>query len=286
MYTFYMAVYTRATHYTFSPDDTFIYSYWVVGDSAKPVLLILSGLTGTHTDLLEITERLRDHYYIIIPDLPGWGESPRFSKRLSIRNYALYIHELLRHIKVHDFYLLGHCMGATIAIEYTTLFPKHVQKLILVSTPYYQGAITMLIIRWLSLLSLHAPVHFRWLFYLWRNRFFDFIASIYILQFRSYKKKFRLARRGWEQRSLQNEESFEENWVSLLAYRYHSLRHLEIPILLIHGEKDRVIAPIQAGKLQRLIPQAKLVYLEHAGHIPVMETPQTLATLVDEFLQN
>ena len=61
----------------FSPDGKFSYSFWRDDNTKKPPLVLLPGFTGTHGDLTEFAEQFKKDFDVIIPDLPGWGDSPK-----------------------------------------------------------------------------------------------------------------------------------------------------------------------------------------------------------------
>ncbi len=59
---------------------------------------------------------------------------------------------------------------------------------------------------------------------------------------------------------------------------------LEIPVLIVHGEKDTVIPVANAEKLHTLMPHSKLVLLRDANHIlPVNNIPEVTVALEDFF---
>lgn len=279
-------IYPRVTMRSFLAEDGNEYFYAVDGNTKKDVLLLLPGFTGTHADQLRLAEDLRDTYFIIVPDLPGWGRSPRFKKALTLKNYAQYLHSLLESLAINKIYLFGHCMGATLALEYALLYPQSVRNLILVSTPYNEGLLSQRLFLHLADISTHAPKFFRPLLFFWRSRFFSVPFAFVSLKFRSFHKTLRMILRGIKQQPLQDEDVVEENWVSFIHFRYERIKKLHMPTLILHGNEDLIVSPKQAQKLQELLPQAKLEYIKGAGHLPPMETPGQLATKVKEFLKN
>ena len=56
------------------------------------------------------------------------------------------------------------------------------------------------------------------------------------------------------------------------------------PTLLIWGARDRLIPVELAAEWQRAIPQARLVVIDEAGHVPMVETPSAFAESLLEFL--
>ena len=69
--------------------------------------------------------------------------------------------------------------------------------------------------------------------------------------------------------------------------RYSSLRRLhEIrqPTLVMHGEKDRLISPLNARRMTRRIPGARLRLIAGAGHMYLHDRPQESRDLLLDFL--
>lgn len=72
----------------------------------------------------------------------------------------------------------------------------------------------------------------------------------------------------------------ESMWSARVADR---LEQIVQPTLLVHGRKD-LITPVSASEeMARRIPNAKLVVLEDAGHVPVMTRPSEVSAAILEF---
>ena len=74
------------------------------------------------------------HYRVIIPALPGFGESHNVKSLDSINKMARQIIDLLDQKKIDKFNLIGHSMGGMIAQEITKLIGDRVNKLICFAT--------------------------------------------------------------------------------------------------------------------------------------------------------
>jgi pimeloyl-ACP methyl ester carboxylesterase len=64
------------------------------------------------------------------------------------------------------------------------------------------------------------------------------------------------------------------------------LHRVAAPTLIVWGQADRVVPPAYAAEWQRLIPGARLVIRQDAGHLPHVEQPEALAELTASFLDD
>lgn len=270
----------RATKYEFSFDGKTRDYYWVVGDKENPPLLLIPGFTGTHTDLLLLASLLKEQYFVIVPDLPGWGKSPRFPELLTIHNYAKYILHLLQQLQIDSLTLCGHCMGATLAIEIATIDPSMVEEVILISTPYLKGTMSQKMFVVLANMSDHAPKTLRRIFFLWRNRIIGIPLDIYLIKVKSLRKKLHFILRRLMTQQQQHEDAVEEAWSSLVHYDYAKVKNITSKVHLIQGSDDPLVSLKQTAKFHSLIPTATLDIIPHSGHMPPVETPQSLAHII------
>lgn len=62
------------------------------------------------------------------------------------------------------------------------------------------------------------------------------------------------------------------------------VEQVEIPVLILHGRHDPI--PLEASEaLAAALPDARLVVLEHSGHVPYVEEPETLFSEIERFLE-
>lgn len=62
------------------------------------------------------------------------------------------------------------------------------------------------------------------------------------------------------------------------------MRGLQIPTLVIWGTQDRLVFPSSALRVAEAIPNARLVWVEGAGHLPYEEKPEAFNPIVVSFL--
>mgnify|MGYP002397929107 CR=1 FL=1 len=61
------------------------------------------------------------------------------------------------------------------------------------------------------------------------------------------------------------------------------LPHIRQPTLIIHGEADAIVPLAAAEMLAQTLPDAQLVTLPAAGHVPTLTQPNTIATAISNF---
>ena len=72
---------------------------------------------------------------------------------------------------------------------------------------------------------------------------------------------------GWDLQSLQRD-----------------LPRLAVPLQMIVGLQDGTVAPAEAERVLRILPQANVVRLRGLGHLAHEENPASVARAVDEFV--
>jgi pimeloyl-ACP methyl ester carboxylesterase len=108
--------------------DTF---YTVIGEG-KP-LLILHGWGSKGQRWQGVAEILSKRgFNVIIPDLPGFGESEEPDFIWGLDEYSSFINEFAKTLNLNNFNLLGHSFGGALAARYVLKFPGKADKLFLV----------------------------------------------------------------------------------------------------------------------------------------------------------
>jgi pimeloyl-ACP methyl ester carboxylesterase len=59
---------------------------------------------------------------------------------------------------------------------------------------------------------------------------------------------------------------------------------INVPTLIVSGDKDRLISPANSARLAELIPNSRLVTIKNCGHIICLERPRELAESMLQFL--
>ena len=102
------------------------------GPGTGPVLVCIHGLTANHTCWASIADLLSPAYRLIAYDLRGRGESDKPEKGYSLALHNEDLEGLLDHFRLKKVVLVGHSLGANIALRFAATHPERVSKLVLV----------------------------------------------------------------------------------------------------------------------------------------------------------
>jgi proline iminopeptidase len=269
--------------------------YWVAyGREGAPRLLVLHGGPGAHHDyLLPQMLALAEKYELIFYDQRGGGRSKTEDRspitwETHVADLALVVRELVG----ERLSIVGYSWGGLLAVLYT------VQAF---EQPDMQPTPTRLV------LIDPAPVtrRFRAQF---ESNFTERQAGASIQQLREElaasglrerdpdahrQRAFELSVAGYfaDPRRARDLTPFrvmgrvqQQVWESLGDFDLlQRVEQVEIPVLILHGRQDPI--PLEASEaLARALPDARLVVLEHSGHVPYVETPDALFSAIERFL--
>lgn len=139
-----------------------------------PPLLLVHDYLGSRLAWEDVLPSLAEHFRVIVPDLPGFGESekpPPSRYRYDFGAFAESVVDLLAAIGVGRVSVCGHSMGGAIALMLAATHPHLVDRLVLVNPLVYpprRDALTRI-----AGVPLLGPLAFKQLFgrTLFRHRF-------------------------------------------------------------------------------------------------------------------
>ena len=243
---------------------------------AGPPLLVLNGI-GAALDLLDpFVDALPADREVIRLDPPGIGGSPDVVLPYHLTTFAPVVGDLVTALGHDRVDVLGYSWGGELAQQLAVARPAQVRRLVLVATT--TGALSV-------------PASPRVLSRFFLPRWPDdpaaalaVAADLYGGTVRSHPERAAAAlesiagglhrsRRGY---ALQLAATV--GWTSLPV-----LRLIRAPTLVVAGDDDPIIPPLNATILGRGIPDARVVH-HPGGHLAIVTEAQELAGAVEEFL--
>lgn len=236
---------------------------------SEGVLVLIHGYLSSSFSFRYLIPFLTQRYSVASLDLPGFGKSEKSKGfHYSMAQYAKTVLALMDHLKIDKASLIGHSMGGQIALQTAKLFPKRMNKVVLLAASGYLKPFN----RWLVLAS-YLPF-FPWIV---KKGFEKRNAKQLLLQV-VYDSKLidQSMIDGYVHPML--EKNFYHALVRLL--RHHGgdllseqLKNIQTPILLIWGKEDRIV-PLNVGeRLSQDLPNSSLKVYEQTGHLVPEERP-------------
>lgn len=120
------------THQT--ADVNGIRLHYVIGGQGLPVVL-LHGWPQTWYSWRKIMPELAERYTVIVPDLPGLGDSAKSEAGYDASTVADDIFHLISSLGFQQIFLVGHDLGASIAYAYAARHRENVRRLVILDVP-------------------------------------------------------------------------------------------------------------------------------------------------------
>lgn len=251
-------------------------------DEGRDVIL-LHGLMSSTYEWAKNIDALAARHRVWAIDLIGFGFSSRVAEpAYSLKYHARSIREFLDAQGIARASIVGHSLGGGIALQFAHDFPERADKLILIDPAAY-------IYTWFKALQLAARVPG-----LPRT-----VGSIMLCNPRVHRSALRnalgdparLDERALDARMRASRVKGTLDALLAMGASPHAsempegLNETAAPTLIIWGDQDLVLPLRHAERLARDLPNAELVILEGAGHIPNEEFPDVVNRLMLDFLR-
>lgn len=260
-------------------DKTITIHYQIFKPENKPKgkFLLVHGFAGsTFTYHLLAPMLANEGYLVVAIDLPNFGYSERIKLKLNSNCFADLIYQFLVNFEKQyssqnsDFTLpsssswqiVGHSMSGRILTVFAYKYSKIIKDLILIS-PAFSGSKNLPILLKIPPINLFVNLYINSLFK--KENFANLLKKVYLREPLSYEVESYLNPLlipGTIQNVLYMLDTTEDP----LYNPPDLLKKIELPILLIWGDKDSIVPLDKSYKFIDSIKNKKLVIVENTGH--------------------
>lgn len=226
-------------------------------------LVLLHGFPLDHHLWDEVVPLLEDTFDLIVPDLRGFGGSTMGEIPGSLDTYASDIAGLLDHLGIQQAAIAGHSMGGYIALAFVRLYPERVRGLGLVASQVLADTPERKEGRYKSAADVAE----------------NGIGSVVDTMTTKFTPDERLQTYARQSMERQQPAAYI-GALRAMAERRDStslLSTFNFPIVIVHGDADALVPIDRAREVKEALPQAHLVEISGAGHMPMMEDREKTA---------
>ena len=220
--------------------------HWSAGTG--PAMVLVHGANEQAGTWFTVAPALARTYRVLIPDLPGHGETPPKSGPIPLSLILAKLEAFL--VNERDITLVGNSLGGWLVLLYALRHQERITRLILESSGGLSRPLSsplfardrdeaLLILR-----NVHGP---------------HFVATEWVIE--------ALLQRASDSPMLRLTELLEHDIEPRLG-------EIRIPTTLIWGAQDGVLPLDYAHALQQAIPDATLQVIDGAAHIPHLQQPE------------
>lgn len=268
-------------------------AYWVYGDEPQTgpppgTVVAVHGFRGDHHGLEPIVAHLPDGVRVIVPDLPGFGESEPLGRGHDLRAYADWATAFARTV-APDAVILGHSFG-TIVVAAAVAAGLDTPRLILINpigAPALEGPRGILTRLAVLYYALGARLPARLGTWLLRSRVVVRVMSIAMAKTRD-----RALRRFIHDQHdrffslFADRDVLREAFVTSVSHDVReSAPQIQAPTLLIAADRDDITTIDAVRALRGLFPDARLVEIAGVGHLIHYEAPAEAAAAISRSLR-
>ncbi len=203
-------------------------------------------------------EVLSEQHRTYALDLWGFGDSDKSTDRHGVEKYVDLLKDFMDELGVAPAALVGHSLGATVAVKFAVANPNKVTRLMLVSLPVVGETINQRLLTVGSASPLGRLLGGRW--------------------------------PVDHEEVLAEAEKASENVIALTVQACaeldlrENLTEIKVPTLAVYGEKDNLVDPAQAKLLEDRASNIRFITLPESRHFPMLDEASKFHRLLKDFL--
>lgn len=238
----------------------------------KTPMVFIHGLFGSLSNLAMLARHYEKQHLIVQLDVRNHG----LSAHTHVHNYidmANDVLETLQDLNIEKFILVGHSMGAKVAMQVTALATEKVEKLVVLDmTP-------------VTYIERHHDEIFQALFAVEKAHVASRTEAAKIMrEYISEEMVIQFLLKSWNKGQwLFNVETLFKHYADILAW--NSIPSVDVPSLFLRGEKSSYISTAQHfSAIQQQFSNAQIELIQDAGHWLHGEKTADVLEKMDPFL--
>lgn len=220
----------------------------------KTSVILIHGLGVSGDYYVQYAKKLAHHYDVYIVDLPGYGKTPKPTRPLDITALSKVVVKYVSKSNIKNIVIVGQSMGCQIVARAITTAPGLFHKAILLA-PTVNDAERTLPLQSFRLLqdTFHEP------------------KSAKLIVLKNY------VHMGLRRFLITSKYMIDDHIENVI-------NKSEIPVLMVSGEKDKIVPAKWVQHLARITPHAESIEVPGAPHLLQYDKPAVLFKITREFI--
>ncbi|MGD9578355.1 MAG: alpha/beta fold hydrolase [Syntrophorhabdus sp.] len=232
--------------------------------TGEPIVFI-HGVGGSSHYWYYQREYLKNFMKVILIDLPGHGKSPGDACK-TIEDARDIVHDAILELGIDKCYLAGHSMGGGIAMSFALTYSELLKGIILICTGAKLRVLPAILDEIMD--NKEATV---------RMIMMDYAFS--------KKAPQKMKDNGFKDMMNSSANTVYQGFSACDKFSViGSLDRINLPALVIGGKDDLLTPPAFSEYLHRQIKDSKLVIIEDAGHMVMLEQADAVNTAIEDFV--
>jgi pimeloyl-ACP methyl ester carboxylesterase len=281
-------------------DGPVAYREWGKPRSGAPTFVCVHGLGGSHLNWMGVAPGLARTGHVLALDLIGFGFTPRAGRSSSMPSNRHMLSRFIETLAGRPVVLVGNSMGAALSLLQAAYEPASADGLVLTSPalPWARGGMPSPLV--LAAFAMYRMPRVGEWFVKARNQRLSpeklIEQGFKVVMADPAKVDPKLVAAHVETARMHAEDpdaipAFTEATRSMLRTGEHKefveelVDRVRVPVLVIHGQKDRLVNVALARRAAGGRPNWKLVEFEDVGHAAQMEAPDRWVSTVEDWLE-
>lgn len=264
------------------------FNYSILGTNTQQRVVFLHGLMAFSANWRKIANKIESQYQCLIYDQRGHGRSFKPENDYSLDIFAEDLDKITSELGWENFHLVGHSLGARVAMVYAQKFPEKVRTLTLEdmganaladSHKYYEKMLNIVP----TPFSSREEVK-----YFFENEFLKKFTSkedpkvlLTFLQANIEEKK-----PGVYDWRFSKQAIIETARKSHIKDRWLEVSSFKMPVLLVRGENSHILSSEEFEKMVQINPQITGVEIKGTGHWVHYEKYEEFTQVLLKFLKS
>ncbi|MDB5178489.1 MAG: Hydrolase [Patescibacteria group bacterium] len=257
-------------------------AYWERNPSMPRTIVMLHGFRGNHKGLTDMVQHFPG-FRLIMPDLPGYGESETLFVPHTLTNYARWLDEFVGELDLEDWVSWSHSYSGSIALIQAAEGahkPAAVVSVSLAAVRRDVASAVSTLYYWVGQFLPHR-VRRRWI----ASRTVDHATGRWLFMTATTRRRKALMRRGDRNLPILNVQVVTEEYMSARQTPLEPYAAaVDMPVLIVAGARDIIVPLKQLEQLVSLMPDGALTVMEDQGHLAPIERPAATATITKRFI--